>query len=55
MTETTTTNYFARREQKEREQAARAADPRAAAIHTDLADNYARLAQKQARPRLSIV
>ena len=55
MNEATTTDYFARREQKEREQAARASDPRAAAIHIDLAENYARLAQQQVRPRLSIV
>ena len=55
MNETNTGSYFARREQKEREQAARAADPRAAAIHNDLADNYARLARQQIRPRLSIV
>ncbi|WP_375421082.1 hypothetical protein [uncultured Sphingomonas sp.] len=55
MNESNTGSYFARREQKEREQAARATDPRAAAIHNDLADNYARLARQQMRPRLSIV
>jgi hypothetical protein len=54
MNESNTGSYFARREQKEREQAATAADPRAAAIHAELADNYAQLA-RQSRPRLSIV
>jgi hypothetical protein len=55
MNESNTGSYFAKREQKERAQAASAADPRAAAIHTELADNYAQLARQQTRPRLSIV
>ena len=55
MTEASTAQYHAKREQKERELAATANDPAVRAIHLALADRHAELKHKNApRVRLPI-
>ena len=46
-----TPEYYARREQQERELAAAALDPTIKAIHLDLAERYAALARPEPKPK----
>ena len=58
MSERNSTDYYERRERKERTLAAAAADPQIAAIHLEMAERYAMLAGegRQAAPqRLRLV
>lgn len=56
MNRVNSTNYYRYRENHERETAAKAADPRIAAIHLELAERYSRLVGEAAnRDKPSVV
>jgi hypothetical protein len=48
-------DYYARREQRERELAARSADPHVAMIHHELADRYASYVQSPSTPAVLMI
>lgn len=51
MMDQATTDYYAKREQQERELAASATDPSIAAIHLDMAERYAKLVHADSNPK----